>query len=226
MAAVPFFAGYTSKTMITTAADSGSGSFVVWLVLVMASAGGLMMSGIKAPFMAFFAQDSGKRPEEAPFNMLLAMGIASGLCLIIGLYPGWFYTLLPFRDQAQEFLVQDLFSMSHVLQQLQLLAFAGLAFMVLWWFRLYPKEQPGVILDVEWLWRKAGPVAGRAMAGPLRRVARIVSGLTSATIGGIQTASRQVFAADGAVSRKVPLSATAIWAVYILGLVLLISLFR
>lgn len=226
ISALPFFAGYTSKTMIMTAAESGPGMMIVWLMLMFASAGVLEHAGIKVPFMAFFAHDSGKRPEEAPFNMLLAMGVASGLCLIIGLYPGWFYALLPFRDQAQEFLVQDLFSMSHVLQQLQLLAFAGLAFMVLWWFRLYPKEQPGVILDVEWLWRKAGPVAGRAMAGPLRRAGRIVSGLTSATIGGIQTASRQVFAADGAVSRKVPLSATAIWAVYILGLVLLISLFR
>ncbi len=226
MAALPFLAGYTSKTMITTAAESGPGLFAVWMLLLFASAGGLMMSGIKVPFMTFFARDSGKRPEEAPFNMLLAMGLGAGLCLIIGLYPGWFYALLPFRDQAQEFLVQDLFSMSHVLQQLQLLVFAGLAFMVVWWVRAYPKEQPGVILDVEWLWRKAGPVAGRAMAGPLRKVGRIVSGLTSATIGGIQAATRQVFAADGVVSRKVPLSATAIWAVLILGLVLVISLFR
>lgn len=226
ISALPFFAGYTSKTMIMSAAESGPGMMVIWLMLMFASAGVLEHAGIKVPFMAFFAHDSGKRPEEAPFNMLLAMGLASGLCLIIGLYPGWFYALLPFRDQAQEFLVQDLFSMSHLLQQLQLLAFAGLAFMLLWWFRLYPKEQPGVILDVEWLWRKAGPMTGRALARPLRRGGRIVSGLVSSALAGIQTGARQVFAAEGVVSRKVPLSATAIWAVCILGLVLLISLFR
>jgi multicomponent Na+:H+ antiporter subunit D len=115
--------------------------------------------------------------------------------------------------------------MSHLLQQLQLLVFAGLAFMGLWWFRLYPKDQAGVILDVEWIWRKAGPVAGRAMAGPLRRAGWFVSGLVSTTIAGLQAAARQVFAAEGVVSRKVPLAATAIWAVCILGLVLLISLF-
>ena len=226
ISALPFFAGYTSKTMIMSAAESGPGMMVIWLMLMFASAGVLEHAGIKVPFMAFFAHDSGKRPEEAPFNMLLAMGLASGLCLIIGLYPGWFYALLPFRDQAQEFLVQDLFSMSHLLQQLQLLAFAGLAFMLLWWFRLYPKEQPGVILDVEWLWRKAGPMAGRALARPLRRGGRIVSGLVSSALAEIQAGARQVFAAEGVVSRKVPLSATAIWAVCILGLVLLISLFR
>jgi multicomponent Na+:H+ antiporter subunit D len=226
ISALPFFAGYTSKTMIMTAAESGPGLFVVWLMLLFASAGVLEHSGIKVPFMAFFSHDSGKRPEEAPFNMLLAMGLSSGLCLIIGLYPGWFYELLPFRDQAQEFLVQDLFSISHILQQLQLLTFAVLAFMVLWWFRVYPPERPGVIIDVEWVWRKAGPMVGRALTRPLRAGGRIVSALTSSAIAGIQSASRQVFAAEGVVSRKFPLSATAILALCILGVVMVISLFQ
>ena len=226
MAAMPFLAGYTSKTMITTAAESEPGFFAGWLMLAFASAGGLMMSGIKVPFMAFFSRDSGKRPEEAPFNMLLAMGLSSGLCLIIGLYPGWFYALLPFRDQAQEFLVQDLFSFSHVLQQMQLLTFALLAFMVLWWFRVYPVERPGVIIDVEWIWRKGGPALGRWLGRPIRTGGRIVSGITSSAIAGLQSAGRQVFAAEGIVSRKLPLSGTAIWALCLLGVVLLISLFR
>lgn len=225
MAAMPFLAGYTSKTMITTAAESGRGLFVVGLVLMFASAGGLMMSGIKVPFMAFFSHDSGKRPEEAPFNMLLAMGLSSGLCLIIGLYPGWFYALLPFRDQAQEFLVQDLFSLSHLIQQMQLLIFAVLAFMVIRWFGIYPVERPGVIIDVEWIWRKGGPALGRWLGRPMRTGGRIVSGIASSAIAGLQAGARQVFAADGVVSRKLPLSGTAIWAVCLLGVVLLISLF-
>ncbi|MDP3492625.1 MAG: proton-conducting transporter membrane subunit, partial [Hyphomonadaceae bacterium] len=226
ISALPFLAGYTSKTMIMTAAEAGPGMFVVWLMLLFASAGVLEHSGIKVPFMAFFSHDSGKRPEEAPFNMLLAMGLSSGLCLIIGLYPGWFYELLPFRDQAQEFLVQDLFSISHLLQQMQLLTFAVLAFMVLWWFRIYPAERPGVIIDVEWFWRKGGPVLGRWLAGPVRAGGRIVSGITSSAIAGLQSGARQVFAAEGVVSRKLPLSGTAIWALCLLGVVLLIALFR
>ena len=225
ISALPFFAGYTSKTMIMTAAESGPGLFVVWLMLLFASAGVLEHSGIKIPFMAFFSHDSGKRPEEAPYNMLLAMGLSAGLCLAIGLYPGWFYQLLPFRDQAQEFLVQDLFALSHVLQQLQLLTFAVLAFMVLWWFKLYPPERPGVIIDVEWIWRKGAPLVGRAVSIPVRSAGRVVSALTSSAAGGIQLAFRQVFAANGLVSRKLPLSATAILAACILGLVMLISMF-
>lgn len=226
ISALPFFAGYTSKTMIMTAAESGPGIFVIWLMLLFASAGVLEHSGIKVPFMAFFSHDSGKRPQEAPFTMLLAMGLAAAMCLAIGLYPGWFYALLPFRDQAGEFLAQDLFSFSHVIEQLQLLVFAVLAFMVLWWFRLYPQERPGVILDVEWIWRKAGPGIGRVLARPARAIGRMIGVAVSGTLGGAQGLARQVFASDGLVSRKVPLSATAIWSLCILGLVMLISLFR
>jgi len=195
-------------------------------MLLFASAGVLEHSGIKIPFMAFFSHDSGKRPQEAPFNMLVAMGLSAGLCLVIGLYPGWFYSLLPFKDQAQEFLVQDLFSTSHIIQQLQLLVFAVFAFMVLWWFKLYPPERPGVIIDIEWVWRKGGPMIGRALARPARAGERMMSGATSAMLSGIQWLARQVFAADGVVSRKVPLSVTAIWSLCILGIVMLISLFR
>jgi multicomponent Na+:H+ antiporter subunit D len=194
-------------------------------MLLFASAGVLEHSGIKIPYFAFFGHDSGKRPEEAPFNMLLAMGLSAGLCLIIGIYPGWFYALLPFRDQAEEFLAHDLFSISHLIQQAQLLVFAVFAFMVLQWWKFYPPERPGVIIDVEWIWRKGVPTLETLLARPLAAGSRIVSGLVSFSGAQIQAAARQVFAAEGVVSRKVPLSATAIWSLCILGVVLAISLF-
>jgi multicomponent Na+:H+ antiporter subunit D len=225
ISALPFFAGYTSKTMIMTAAASGPGLFAVWLMLLFASAGVLEHSGIKIPYFAFFSHDSGKRPEEAPFNMLLAMGLSAGLCLVIGLYPGWFYALLPFRDEAEEFLAHDLFSTAHLIQQGQLLVFAVFAFMALKWWKLYPPERPGVILDVEWTWRKGAPVLGRALGRPWRAGGRFVAETTSSLGQQIQMLARQVFATDGWVSRKVPLSATAVWSLTILGIVLAITLF-
>ncbi len=226
ISALPFLAGYTSKTMIMTAAESGGpGLFPVWLMLLFASAGVLEHSGIKVPYFAFFSHDSGKRPEEAPFNMLLAMGLSAGLCLVIGLYPGWFYALLPFRDQAHEFLVHDLFSISHLVQQGQLLVFAVLAFMVLQWWKLYPAERPGVILDVEWIWRKGGPMLGRALSRPGRAAGRIAAGTVSTIVVQSQLLALQVFASNGLVSRKVPLSSTAVWTLAILGIVMLVSMF-
>jgi multicomponent Na+:H+ antiporter subunit D len=192
-------------------------------MLLFASAGVLEHSGIKIPYFAFFSHDSGKRPQEAPFNMLLAMGVSAALCMAIGLQPAWFYELLPFRDQALEYLGQQLFSTSHVLQQAQLLVFAVFAFMVLKWTKLYPPERPGVIIDVEWIWRKGLPQVSRALARPAAVAARVLSSLSSSTGGRVLALSRHVFASGGLVSTKAPLTATAVWTLAILGIVMLVS---
>ena len=52
-------------------------------------------AGIKIPYFAFFAKDSGLRPKEAPLNMLLAMGLSSFLCIFLGCNPQWLYEMLP-----------------------------------------------------------------------------------------------------------------------------------
>ena len=225
ISALPFFAGYSSKAMIMTAAQAGPGLFAIWLMLLFASAGVLEHSGIKIPFFAFFSHDSGKRPREAPFNMLLAMGLAASVCMSIGLQPHWFYQLMPFRDQALEFLALDLFSPIHLVQQVQLLVFAVLAFMVLKWMKLYPPERPGIILDAEWVWRKALPALGRSLARPAAAPGSAISALSSSTAGRVVALARNVFANDGVVSRKLPLAATAVWTLAILGLVVAVSLF-
>jgi multicomponent Na+:H+ antiporter subunit D len=225
ISALPFFAGYSSKAMIMTAAEVGPGLFAIWLMLLFASAGVLEHSGIKIPYFAFFSHDSGKRPQEAPFNMLLAMGLSAALCMVIGLSPGWLYRLLPFQDSALEYLAFELFSMRHIIQQLQLLCFAVLAFMLLKWLKLYPAERPGVILDAEWIWRKGAPRLGRMLARPAGSPVRFASSLSGSTAKGVVGLARQVFAREGAVSARLPLAATAVWTLAILGLVLLVSLF-
>jgi multicomponent Na+:H+ antiporter subunit D len=225
ISAVPFFAGYSTKAMIMTSAEGGNGLYIVWLMLLFASAGVLEHSGIKIPFFAFFSHDSGKRPAEAPFNMVLAMGLSCALLMAIGLSPGWFYQLLPFRDRAIDYLALDLFSNAHMIQQVELLAFAVLAFMVLRWFRLYPPEQPGVIIDAEWIWRKGLPRLGAALSRPTAAPGRSVSGLVSSTGKRVVGLARQVFAEGGLVSRKLPLAGTAVWTLGILGLVIVISIF-
>jgi multicomponent Na+:H+ antiporter subunit D len=225
ISAIPFFAGYAAKSMIMTEAEAGPGLYAIWLMLLFASAGVLEHSGIKIPFFAFFSHDSGKRPEEAPFNMLLAMGLSAGLCLVIGISPAWFYALMPFRDVALDYLAHDLFAPSHVIQQLELIVFATLAFMLLRGLKLYPAERPGVILDADLLWRRGFPKLGSALAGPVAAPGRAISALVFSTFGGVLAGARQVFAKDGVVSAKLPLAATAVWTLGILGIVILVSLF-
>ena len=224
ISALPFLAGFSSKSMIMAAAH-GPGLTAVWLMLLFASAGVLEHSGIKIPFFAFFSHDSGKRPKEAPFSMLLAMGLASALCLAIGLVPGQFYELLPYRDEALLYLAQDLFTADHILTQFQLLAFAGLAFILLRRLRLYPPERRGVILDVEWLWRRAGRVLvgalGRAAGKASVAVDAAARRMISHGLGG----ASEVFAPSGWAARNLYLAGTAIWTAVLLGFVAIIAMF-
>ncbi len=149
--AFPLFSGYIAKSLTLSATAEG-GYVVAWLILVFASAGVLEHSGIKIPYFAFFAHDSGKRCQEAPGNMLIAMAIAAFLSVAIGVYPDMLYAILPFPVDYQPYTV------SHVLSQLQLLLFAMLAFAILVRTGLYPKEIPSTNLNTDWIYRKALPV--------------------------------------------------------------------
>jgi multicomponent Na+:H+ antiporter subunit D len=96
ISAFPLFSGFVTKSMVIAAAMDG-GYFWTWLVLLFASAGVFHHAGIKIPYFAFFAHDSGKRCDEAPGNMLAAMAIAAACCIGIGSLPWLFYQLLPFK---------------------------------------------------------------------------------------------------------------------------------
>ena len=149
ISAFPLFSGFVSKSMILSAA-AHEGYYFTWLVLLFASAGVFHHSGIKIPFFAFFAHDSGKRPKEAPLNMLIAMGLASILCIGIGVWPSALYAILPFDVDFRPY------TDSHVLAQVQLLFFSALAFTVLIRTGLYPPELRCTNLDTDWLYRRLG----------------------------------------------------------------------
>ncbi len=155
ISAFPLFSGFVSKSMVMSAAASGShiagqgGLVFVWLVLLFASAGVFHHAGIKIPFFAFFGHDAGHRVKEAPMNMLIAMGIAAFLCIFIGTYPKPLYDILPFPVDYQPYTI------SHVLTQTQLLFFSALAFTLLLMGGIYPAEQRAINVDSDWFYRKS-----------------------------------------------------------------------
>ncbi len=159
ISAFPLFSGFVSKSLIMSAAQD-KGLLVVWLVLLFASAGVFHHSGIKIPYFAFFGHDSGKRCQEAPPPMLLAMGLTAFLCVAIGVYPAPLYAILPFKVDYVPY------TPAHVITQLQLLMFSALAFAVLMRTGLYPPELRSTNLDFDWTYRKAAPALGRAVFGP------------------------------------------------------------
>jgi len=165
ISAFPLFSGFVTKSMIMAAA-AGEGLLVTWLVLLFASAGVFHHAGIKIPYFAFFAHDSGIRCEEAPRNMLLAMAVTAALCIGIGVFPGALYGILPYA------VVYEPYAASHVVAQLQLLLFSALAFSLLMRTGIYPPELRSVNLDSDWLYRVVAPVAvsfGGRLIGAVQR---------------------------------------------------------
>ena len=150
ISAFPLFSGFVSKSLIL-AAMIQEGHEYLWLALLFASAGVLHHAGIKVPFYAFFADDSGIRTREAPGNMLIAMGIAAVLCILIGSQPQLLYGILPWPVEYWPY------TTTHVLSQLQLLLFAALAFVWMTKQGIHPEEVPSVYIDADWVYRKFMP---------------------------------------------------------------------
>ena len=150
ISAFPLFSGFVAKSLIMSALGK-EGLIFIYFMLLFASAGVLHHSGIKIPFFAFFAHESGIKTKEAPLNMIIAMIIASALCILIGVFPSYFYEILPHQIQYQPY------DFSHVVGQLQLLTFAAFAFICLWHFKIYPPELNSTVLNSDWIYRKMIP---------------------------------------------------------------------
>lgn len=152
ISAMPLTSGFTTKSMITDAA-ANQHVMLAWFVLIAASAGVFLHAGIKFPWFVFFQKDSGMRPADPPWNMRAAMLLFAFLCIAIGIYPAPLYEILPFAGPPGEPLYQA-YSFSHVVAQLQLLLFSGLAF-----FLLLPilKRTLTITLDFDWLYRRLIP---------------------------------------------------------------------
>lgn len=216
ISAFPLFSGFISKALIIAAAMDG-GYFWTWLILLFASAGVFHHSGIKIPYFAFFAHDSGKRCAEAPANMLTAMAITAALCVLIGVYPQPLYDLLPYRVDFHPYTAE------HVVTQLQLLMFSALAFTVLMRTHIYPPELRSTNLDFDWFYRRL--VYGAAVA--LGRGAdRMWGGFTEALARGGRWALdglKRHHGAGGILARTWPTSTMAFWMTAMLAAYLILS---
>ena len=148
ISAVPLFNAFVSKSMIMSALLEGHYNWI-WPVMLFASAGVVEHAGIKIPYFAFFAHDSGIRTREPPWNMLVAMGIGAAACLAIGIWPKLLYGMLPYEVPYEPY------TYTHVLTQIQLLCFAIGAVAAFHLWKLYPAEIPSVNLDADWVYRRA-----------------------------------------------------------------------
>ena len=216
ISAFPLFSGFVSKSLILSA-SAHEGYYIVWAILLFASAGVFHHSGIKIPYFAFFAHDSGLRPKEAPFHMLLAMGIAAFLCIVIGIFPAQFYTLLPFDVDYVPY------TTTHVVTQLQLLFFSGLAFAVLVRSGIYPPELKSVNLDTDWTYRRFLPSVIAVVARAMSRIWAHQAEFWLRWLNGFISRLSLTFGPEGRMAQSAPTGSMVLWVAVFLGVTLIVS---
>jgi multicomponent Na+:H+ antiporter subunit D len=148
--------------------------------------------------------------------MLLAMGGAAALCILIGVFPGPLYALLPYEVDYVPY------TTTHVATTLQLLLWAVLAFAVLMRTGLYPAETPSVNLDFDWTYRRLLPAL----------VGRITTGLKWVQGGVVRPATRSIerfldgvyrhHGPQGIFAKTWPTGSTVLWVATLLAAILIV----
>ncbi|MEO8653136.1 MAG: Na(+)/H(+) antiporter subunit D [Ramlibacter sp.] len=207
----PLTSGFISKSMVSQAAASGH-LLTVWLLLSAASAGVFLHAGIKFPWFVFFQKDSGLRPPEAPWNMRIAMLLFAGLCVGLGIWYQPLYALLPYPVDYVPY------TGGHVVSQLQLLLFSGLAFFV-----MLPllRRTLTISLDVDWLYRVPGVELVRRAGHLISAGMRWLAESRDASRERLTKLVRQFHAPGAIFSRTWPSGSSALWMMaLLLGLLL------
>jgi len=217
ISAFPLFSGFVSKSMVMAAALE-NGYDWIWLMLLFASAGVFHHAGIKIPYFAFFAHDSGIRVSDPPNNMLLAMLIAAVLCIAIGIYPAALYSLLPYDTGYNPY------DATHVLAQTQLLFFSALAFVWLNLRGMYPPELRSTNLDFDWIYRRAAPNALQSIFSFISKADTALRQMFLVKLDQLLAfLSRRNEGTSGLLSRTYPAGSMVMWVAVILATYLFLS---
>lgn len=151
ISAFPFFSGFVSKSMIVAA---GFEEHKLWAgyLLMLASAGTFLHTGLKVPYFIWFGKNNCKpetwaRAAEPPWNMHAAMIIASALCIFIGCYTPYLYQMLPYPVAYAPY------TSYHISETMLILCFTGVGF-----FLLLKKLEPTptISIDLDWPYRMGG----------------------------------------------------------------------
>lgn len=158
VAAAPGFASYATQAVALEASAEWELRWLWGLIVALPAV--LFACLVLRPALVLY-RSKGPAParDEAAFPMLLGAGVATFLCISVGLAPRWLYDLMPAELTFQPF------ALDRVAPQLELLGVAGLVYLVCHLAGL-GRPTAGRILDIDALYR--GPVAsGGRWAGVL-----------------------------------------------------------
>ena len=144
ISAFPFTSGFISKSMIVESSYIEELE-IIWYFLLIGSAGVFLHAGIKFPWFVFFHRDKKLEATDPPIFMTIPMVSLSFICIILGIFPNLLYTLLPYSVDYVPY------TGNHVVSQLHLLLFSGLAFFMA---LKYLERTLTITLDIDYLYRR------------------------------------------------------------------------
>lgn len=150
---VPLTSGFVSKSITIHSASLLHRPFE-YLLMELASIGTFFSIVCKMGYYIFFGKEGAYDHRPIPWNMHLAMIIASFLCILIGILPGPYYQLLPFSFHYEPYTYQ------HTVGVISLFASVALIFFAV---RAYIAPKPKVNLDTDWFYITTGRIIYRTM---------------------------------------------------------------
>jgi len=148
------------------------------------------------------------------------MGIASFLCIGIGIFPQPLYALLPYPVDFHPY------TAAHVITQLQLLLFSALAFTWLMWNGVYPPELRSTNIDFDIVYRKFLP----RLIGSISEKIVLFSDKLTKILGVIIYQSMEklyhYYGPKGILAKSITAGSMVFWVLTMLGTYLVISLMR
>jgi multicomponent Na+:H+ antiporter subunit D len=139
------------------------------------------------------------------------------LCIALGVWPQPLYAMLPYPVHFEPY------TAAHVLTQLQLLLFSGLAFFVMLG---YLKRTPTITLDVDWTWRRLLPALARGIGSTVDAALGALAGVVAAARSALARVIERERLPTGRFVRTVPTASMALWVMLMLAGYLLLYYLR
>lgn len=143
IAGVPPLAGFTCKSLSMMAVHH-TGLAVLEILMIIGSIGTALSILFKMGFFTFFGKDRDIKVNPIPKNMIVAIVIGTGLCVLFGIAPNLVYNMLPYPEHYQ------IYTLKHILEYSQMIPAALLVFL-LFLRRIAPHDT--VTQDLDWFTR-------------------------------------------------------------------------
>ncbi|MFN3568210.1 MAG: proton-conducting transporter membrane subunit, partial [Caldimicrobium sp.] len=143
---VPLTSGFVSKSITLYSAALLHRPFE-YLLMELASVGTFFSIVLKMGYYIFFGKEKDYSVQSIPWNMHLAMILASSLCILIGIAPHYYYTLLPYP------MIYEPYTYGHIIGVISLFTCVALVFFVV---KELIAPKPKINLDTDWFYITLG----------------------------------------------------------------------